>query len=63
MFKKTISLIGASALMLVANTLFTTPAIAAGAKAEDNEGATRTLEKIIRQMHSVSATRWQYNHK
>jgi len=55
MFKKTISLIGASALMLVANTLFTTPAIAADAKAEDNEGATRTLEKIIRRSTPADA--------
>ncbi len=39
MNKKTISAIGATALMLVAYTLFTASAIAAGAEAETSEGS------------------------
>ena len=48
MIKKTLSGIGASALMLVVSTLSTTSTIAAAAGAETSDGATSTFEKIIR---------------
>jgi hypothetical protein len=48
MIKKTISIIGASALMLATFTLFTESTIAAGTEAETSEAATQTFEKIIR---------------
>ncbi len=55
MIRKTISIIGTTILMLVACTLFTNPAIAAATEAEDNDGANKTLQKIIRRSTPADA--------
>ena len=55
MIRKTISIIGTTILMLVACTLFTNPAIAAATEAKDNDGANKTLQKIIRRSTPADA--------
>ena len=55
MIKKVISVIGATALMLVAYTLFTTPTIAAATDAENSDGANKTLQKIFRRSTPADA--------